>query len=300
MLELRLRKSDSKSFQDFVGDFFGRLYPGDFIRVRAHGNLGDGGMDGFRQSDGTLYQCYGANNGHVQDIKPVCEKLKQDFETARLKTSTMRRWLFTHNLIDMPRPMVDAYFEVKDRAESHGIEAGLCGFDFLRSLLPKFGEDDLEDLIGVAVYSTLDTQRLPENVNLIVKRLMAAMYSPEAIARDVKIPPVEKLDYNQIPQRWRWNIAVNLQHADTVKAVIATDEKAAEFMPHFMSTRYLELKAQGFDAGVILKFLHEDLAGYINGHDGRYDAAMAIVATLFESCVIFEDKKKALETEAVP
>jgi hypothetical protein len=300
MLELRLRKSDSKSFQDFVGDFFGRLYPEDFIRVRAHGNLGDGGMDGFRQSDGTLYQCYGAHNGHVQDIRPICEKIKQDFETARANTPQMRRWLFTHNLIDMPRPMVDAYLETKKIAESYGIDAGLCGFDTFRSLLPQLAEDDLEDLIGIAVYSNVDTERLPENVNMIVKRLMATMDSPDATVRDVTIPPREKLDYNDIPARWRANITMNLMHADIVTAIIGSDEKAPDTMPRFMKNRYIELKAQEFDAGVILGYLHQELAGYINEYDGRYEAATAIIAALFESCIIFEDKEQAPQAEALP
>lgn len=166
LLELQFRKCHGIAFQDFVGNFFGALYPDDFIRVTAHGKLGDGGMDGFRQSDGTLYQCYGARNGHVQDVRHVCDKLKDDFETARLKTLQMKRWLFTNNLIDLPRPLVDAFLELQPVAESCEIEARLCGIDTFKALLSELDEEKLEDLIGVAVYARVDTERLPENVNL--------------------------------------------------------------------------------------------------------------------------------------
>ncbi len=300
LLELQLRKRHGVAFQDFLSDFMGILHPGDFIRVKAHGRLGDGGMDGFRQSDGTLFQCYGAHNGHVQNHKHVCEKLAEDFEKARLTTPGMKRWLFTHNLIDIPHPVVKSFLELKSSIEPLGIEAGLFGYDNFRSLLPGLTDDQLEDLIGVAVYSKIDTERLPENVNLIIERVMASMDSPEANVRDVTIPPRDKLDYNDVPARWRANITMNLMHADTVKAIIGADERAPDGMPSFMKRRYLELKAQGFDAGVILGFLHEKLAGYINEFDGRYEAATAIVAALFESCIIFEDKKKTLEAETVP
>ena len=296
LLELQLRKVHGIAFQDFVGSFMGAIHPDDFVRVRAHGRLGDGGNDGFRLSDGTLYQCYGAYNGHVQDIKYVCEKLGEDFEKARLSTPQMRKWRFTHNLMDMPQPLLQAYLDLVPTIEAHGIEPGLFGKDGFQSLLPQLSEDDLEDLIGIAVHSKLDTERLPETVRLLVKRVMDGMDSPMAVARDMTIPPREKLEFNAIPERWRKNIVMNLMHADIVTEIIGTDATASDAMPFYIKSSYLGLAAQGLDAGEILKHLYEELAGYINEFDGRYEASIAIIAALFESCVIFRDKG----TEALP
>ncbi len=47
LLEPKLPRNYSHSFQEFVGDLTERLYPKDYIRVHAYDRLGDGGMDGF-------------------------------------------------------------------------------------------------------------------------------------------------------------------------------------------------------------------------------------------------------------
>jgi hypothetical protein len=120
-----------------------------------------------------------------------------------------------------------------------------------------------------------------------------------AVARDLTIPPQEELEFNAIPERWRRNIVMNLMHADIVTEVIGTDATASEAMPFYMKSRYLDLAAQGLDAGEILKHLYEDLAGYINEFDGRYEASVAIIAALFESCVIFRDKETVVLPESV-
>lgn len=292
MLDLKLRSSDGKSFQDFVADFLSRLYPGDFIPVRVHGNRGDGGMDGFRPSDGTLYQCYGARQGFVERIDGVCGKMKADFETARANTPGMKRWLFTHNLIDVPRPLVDAYSELRTAAETHGIEVGLLGPPMFRQLLDGLNEEDLEDLIGVGVYNADTVERLPEAVNQIIKRMIESLDAAPPRDRRQGKPPVEKFDYNDIPSRWRANLTLYLLHAPMVAGILGSfpDGTAPLVLPDFMHMRYVALKAEGFDAGGILKHLHEELAGYVNEHDGRYEAAMAVLASMFESCVIFEDR----------
>uniref|UniRef100_A0A9E7ZZS4 ABC-three component systems C-terminal domain-containing protein n=1 Tax=Bosea sp. NBC_00436 TaxID=2969620 RepID=A0A9E7ZZS4_9HYPH len=292
MMDLKLRSSDGKSFQDFFSEFFSRLYPDDFIRVRPHGNRGDGGVDGFRQSDGTVYQCYGAREGYVHRIDSVSDKMKADFETARISTRGMRRWLFTHNLTDVPRPLLDAYQEVLTAGRSHGIEVGMLGPQVFQELLKNLDEEDLEDLLGIRPYNLDEVERLPETVNLIIRRMIEQMdVAPPRDRRHGK-PPVEKFDYNDIPPRWRNNLTLYLLHAPLVRDLLASfpDGATALIMPDFMRLRYVTRKAEGFDAGGILKLLHEELAGYVNEHDGRYEAAMAVLAAMFESCVIFEDK----------
>ena len=298
MLELKLRRSDGKAFQDFVADFLSRLYPDDFIRVRPHGPRGDGGMDGFRLSTGTLYQCYGAREGYVHAIDDVCRKLVDDFHTARTKTPEMRQWLFTHNLTDLPRPLVDAYLEVERAGAAAGIGVGLHGPQKFRDLLSGLDEDDLEDLIGIGVYSADDVERLPETVNIIIRRVIEELDGLPPRYDDKSRPPVEKFDFNLIPPRWRSNFISYYPHSQTVKDLVATasDVVTPIALPEFMRMRYTALRAEGFDAGGILKFMHEELAGYVNEYDGRYEAAMAVLACMFESCVIFEDKKAVAET----
>ena len=171
----KLRDSSGTAFQDFLADFMGRLYPGDFVAVRAQGSLGDGGMDGYLNSTDTLHQCYGARNGSVVDVRDVCEKMVKDFHTARGTTPRMRKWLFTHNLIDCPRPIVDALARIRIIAAGQGIETSFFNIDMFRQLLPRPSEDDLEDLIGIRVFSDADRERLPQTVSDIFAGIVRAM-----------------------------------------------------------------------------------------------------------------------------
>ncbi|PDS34696.1 hypothetical protein CO665_29530 [Rhizobium anhuiense] len=301
MLELKLRKSGGTSFQDFHGEFMGRLYPGDFIPVRAQGSLGDGGMDGYLESSDTLYQCYGARNGAVTDVRDVCKKMLADFHTARESTPRMKRWLFTHNLIDLPRQMVDTYQQIRAIAQGHGIETGLFDINMYRDLLPKLSEDDLEDLIGIRVFNSADLDRLPAAVSEIIAGIMEAMEDGLPADAPITEVPLDKMDYNNIPGRWRGNLTLFLQYSPIVKEILARypDPKAPEFAPLFLQAEYKRLKEQGLDAGTILKILHENLAGYVNENDGRQEASMAVLSSMFESCIIFEDKEDTKTTELV-
>ncbi|MBY3249903.1 MULTISPECIES: ABC-three component system protein [Rhizobium] len=301
MLELKLRKSHGTAFQDFLGEFMGRIYPGDFVPIRAHGRLGDGGMDGYHKSTDTLYQCYGARNGAVVDVASVREKMVEDFYTARRTTPQMRKWMFTHNLIDLPRPMYDTLREIDVIAAQHGIESGFFDIHMFGSLLPRLSEDDLEDLIGIRVFNDADRDRLPETVSNIFAGIVAAMDQKLPDPSEIGEVPLDKMDYNLIPTRWRNNLTLFYSYSPIVTEILAAypEELATETIPAYLRSEYKKLKAQGNDAGSILKHLHEGLAGYVNESDGRHEASMAILATMFESCIIFEDKEDILVPELV-
>lgn len=49
-LELRLRQCHGDEFQDFFSIVMGLLHGSNFVRVRAYGNLGDKGCDGYLQT----------------------------------------------------------------------------------------------------------------------------------------------------------------------------------------------------------------------------------------------------------
>ncbi|MFD1330303.1 hypothetical protein ACFQ33_20650, partial [Mycoplana ramosa] len=203
MLELKLRRSSGQAFQDFLAEFMGRVYPGDFVAVRAQGSLGDGGMDGYLNSTETLYQCYGARNGAVTEVRDVCKKMVDDFHTARRTTPRMKEWLFTHNLMDCPRLMLDTIDKIKLLAAEHGIKVGLFDINMFRQLLPRLSEDDLEDLIGIRVFSDADRERLPKTVSDIFAGIVSAMDQDLPALAEVGEVPLDKLEYNEIPVRWR-------------------------------------------------------------------------------------------------
>jgi hypothetical protein len=101
LLELRLRQSHGDAFQEFFSVIMGHLHGSDFVRVRAYGSLGDKGCDGYLQSTGQLFQCYGAHNGETKKVATLTKKMNDDFATAKTKLgSIMREWHMVINLVD--------------------------------------------------------------------------------------------------------------------------------------------------------------------------------------------------------
>ena len=81
-LELKLRKSAGDAFQDFFSTVMEKAHGSDFVRLRAFGKLGDKGCDGYLQSCGQVFQCYGALNGEAVKVAYLVAKMGDDFAKA--------------------------------------------------------------------------------------------------------------------------------------------------------------------------------------------------------------------------
>ncbi len=82
-LVLKLRQSYGESFQSFFSNVMGKLHGDDYVCVRASGSLGDKGCDGYLNSLGQVYQCYGAINGSKDKVSTLIGKMKTDFIKAK-------------------------------------------------------------------------------------------------------------------------------------------------------------------------------------------------------------------------
>lgn len=294
LLELKLRRSSKEGFQTFLGEFMERVYPDDYVRIRPHGNKGDGGRDGYRRSTNTLYQCFGADNGHVTRIDSVCKKLKSDFKTAVENHKNMKVWLFTHNLIEVSDPLYKCLEEIEPEAKQRGITTGIFALENFKKLLPNLSNEDLEELIGIGSFNAEDIEKLPSLVNEIIEQIMGHITNEALSSSSIRPVPADKMDFNKIPQLWRTKLNQWIAHSPIVEDILANypKESAAELAPAFLNEKYEQLKMQGLGPGAILDELLETLAGYVIEHDGRYEAAMLVLASMFESCIIFEDKDK--------
>ena len=61
----------------------GKLHGDDYVRTRPFGKLGDKGCDGYLQSTGDVFACYGALNADAGKVAYLIEKMKSDFEKAK-------------------------------------------------------------------------------------------------------------------------------------------------------------------------------------------------------------------------
>ena len=113
-LELKLRRCNGDAFQDFFSNVMVASHGDDFVWVRAFGKLGDKGCDGYLQSCGQVYQCYGALNGSTK-VKTLIANMKTDFAKALAGVpSIMKQWYMVHNMVDgLPSDALTALEELK-------------------------------------------------------------------------------------------------------------------------------------------------------------------------------------------
>lgn len=295
-LGAKLRMVNGNAFQALFNDFMVRVHGDDFTPIRPHGNLGDAGMDGHFTMNGTVYQCYGAENGHVIRHSEVCKKMKTDFETARASTDYMKEWRFTHNLVDgVTRQMNDTLQEIRRTAEPLGIGVGFFGLGSFRKLLKMMSEADRAAVLGVRAFNDLQIERLPSEISSLVKSLMEQVHLVRDTIKENPAAPVpeNKLEINKIPEHWAVQLKFFLRYSHIADAVIrnAADKNTPIFLPAYFRTKYEAFRNEGMNPTQIIVNLKALVAGQVVDlvDDQRDIATMALLANLFESCVIFEE-----------
>src|SRR3954471_9253426 len=100
-LSLKLRSSYGTQFQDFFATVMEKVHGSDYVRIRAFGTLGDKGCDGYLQSRGSTFQCFGKLDDAPVNAQKLVAKIEDDYALASLHLgSIMKEWHFVHNLVD--------------------------------------------------------------------------------------------------------------------------------------------------------------------------------------------------------
>lgn len=289
-LELKLRRCNGDAFQDFFSTVMGRLHGDDFIRVRPFGSLGDKGCDGYINTTGQLFQCYGAINGEPKQVSTLTTKMTDDYGKASLNFGgIMRQWHMVHNLVDgLP---AEAILTVNGLSQAHpGTKFGLIGLDGFANRIFKLDPIHIADLLGPAA-----SDQDAKNIDITNLRKLVADLSFEADAAtfnslDLRPVPPDKLVYNELPNHWRSLIAGGWQNAHIVSAYFdrhpepLTGDKVAKLF----ARKYEELKAQHLSPGDIMASLYELVTGIGSILPQQQVAAQSLLAFLFENCDIFE------------
>ncbi|MGR9191051.1 hypothetical protein [Rhizobium leguminosarum] len=295
LLGAKLRMTHGDGFQDLFNDFMLRVHGDDFTPIKPHGSQGDGGMDGALGND--VFQCYGAENGHVIDAARVCRKMTADFDRACATTPSMKRWRFAHNLVDgISRPLLDTLEEIKVLAAEKNIEVGFFGLHSFRKLLRRMSDDDRTAVLGVRAQDDMMLARLPEAINNLIAALMEEIKPVQETYTSRSQVPRDKLVLNNISRHWSYQIEYFLVFSPISRAVTRRlgGEKQSLLLPSFFRLRYEEMKHEGMTSSQILNTMRALLAGNVRSLDDdlREFAAMTVLADLFESCVIFEETRQ--------
>ena len=256
-LELKLRKCSGDAFQDFFSTVMGQLHRDDFVRVRAFGQIGDKGCDGYLKSSGQVFACYGALNGDFGKVAYLIDKMEDDYQKAVAAIpAIMKEWHMVHNLVDgLPTPAIE---KLDALASADGKRKfGFIGLDGFQERIFSLKADQIEDLLGV-VASSADSQNLQvAELRDLMAHVIVAGEQVQFDVTAIKPVPAGKLDFNNLPSHWRFLIAGGWQNAHHVESYLNrhVDPLTGEKIAQIFRTRYAYLKAQHLEPGSIMSAL---------------------------------------------
>jgi hypothetical protein len=284
LFRLRYVESHGDAFQDFFSTIMEMRYPGDFVRVRPWGKLGDHKNDGYLASKRQLFQCYAPREMNMTNCKT---KINQDFaEALPYWKDYFDQWIFTHNgthglAADVLKLLLDL------SAANAPVYAAQWGYGELRQEFKQLSETDIATLLGPAPgrKDVLDL-RLED-----VKRLLEHIaLQPEPLAADVRLVPADKLQYNQLSQAAGTLLKAGMSRSEVVKTYLRgiADQTRYDRVAAAFRLCYQDLKAEGRAPDDIFAGLQKFVAGDGVASPSHQAATLAILAFFFEACEIFE------------
>ena len=289
--ELKLRRTNGVAFQTFFSDVLETRYQSDFVRLKPQGSLGDKGCDGYLQSSGTVFACYGAQNGATAKQSALITKLNDDFEKAQEDLpSIMKAWCWAHNLIEgMPADALLAFNKLKADHEEYVFE--MFGPPRLRQLFSEMTADQRALYLGPLARREDFFHLQVSEVKELSDALVAAVASKGGVQVGVDPVSPKKLEYNDIPSAWSQLLQMGRLNAKYVEQYFAAHHNPlqGEQVAQLFRQKYAELKAQSLSSEAVIVELYAFIAGWDAISVERQVAAYSILSHLFDSCDIFEN-----------
>ena len=296
MLELRLRQNSGNQFQDFFSTAMAVAHGDDFVRIRPHGKLGDKGCDGYLNSTGEVFACFGTVNGRTPPIAELLRKLRDDVDKSRKHLTTiMKSWTFVHNFVDgVPIDAIRTLKQVeKDVLKIPVTQFGPARFAKLVMALP---DATLNMLLGPALteedVSNLDYRELRAVVDAIANDGLKSAADLQSVS------PVssEKLDFNSLSETWRTLLLAGLRNARNVERYFTDnpDPLLGTRAADVIRTKFLDLELQKLSADEILTQLYASILGTVNARPERQTVGLALIGYMFETCTLLRDAPAAV------
>ena len=272
------------AFQTFFARVMAHGFMGNFEPVRPYGPRGDLKCDGFRSSDGTVFQCYAPDTTKLAEL---LAKIDEDFQGALAHWgSRMRRWEFVHN--DVRGLPADAVQKLQDlRAAHKTIEIGVFGEAELRAVVMGLALHQLEDLFG-----PVPSQRTLEKLDFAAIRpvLIAIQRREPEVEPSITAPSPLKLQNNALSDDAAALLRQGRRREKLVQDFFDSwpDPSFGEVIAEGFRDRYRSLRAVGLGPDEIFAQL-QTFAGGMDGEPGHQAAVLAVMSYFFERCDIFED-----------
>ena len=273
-----------KAFESLFARIMAHAFPGDFQLVRPYGPKGDLKCDGFRASDGTVFQCYAPD---AMKLQPLLAKIEEDFSGALVHWRTqMQRWEFVHNdTRGLPAEAVNKLNALGPANPS--IALAVCDEAKLRVIVMSLVLHQLEELFGA-----VPSDRVLEKLDFEALRpVLLALQRQEPDAEPSLVAPsAAKLDRNALSRDVAGLLRQGRRREQLVEAFFAgwPDPDLGEEIAQAIRVRYQALKTARLSPDNIFGEL-QAFAGGMTGEPARQGAVLAVLSYFFERCDIFED-----------
>lgn len=282
--EVAFLRQKGKAFEAFFARVMGHGFPGNFEAVRPYGPKGDLKCDGFRASDGTVFQCYAPD---ATKLDPLLAKIDEDFNGAVAHWGArMKRWTFVHN-DDRGLP-AEAVQKLADlRTANPAVAIDVFSYPELRKVTMGLTIDQLEDLFGVA-----PSQRTLEKLDFAALRPVLVRIQRQEPEPDPPLtaPSLRKLQNNALSQDAAEFLRQGRRREKLVQDFFDAwpDPSFGEEVAEGFRKRYQALKTVGLSPDEIFAEL-QAFAGGMEGVPSHQAAVLAVMSYFFERCDIFED-----------
>ena len=277
-------REKGKAFESFFARVMAHGFTGDFEPVRPYGSKGDLKCDGFRSSDGTVFQSYAPDSTKLADL---LAKIEDDFEGARTHWGAkMKRWEFVHN--DARGLPAEAVRKLDELRASHPTTAIVVfGEAEMRAVVMRLALHQLEDLFGA-----VPSQRTLERLDFASLRpvLIAIQRRDPGAEPPLAAPSATKLQHNALSPDAAALLRQGRRREKLVQDFFDAwpDPSFGEDVAEAFRARYQALRAVALSPDQIFGEL-QSFAGGMEGEPSHQGAVLAVLSYFFERCDIFED-----------
>lgn len=287
---IQFLESRGDSFQNFFSSIMEKRYPGDFIRVRPWGNIGDQKNDGYLSSKRILFQCYAPNEMTAKDAN---DKIDEDFNGALPHwRKYFDTWVFVHNSRQGLNPTITAKL-LELKAEHETLQITHWGFEELRNVVAELTQDAMTGLFGFP----------PTRAGLVGLGLQDLAPVLDQIERlhpldggDLRPVPEGKLEYNMLSLNVRYLLTMGMTKVDLVKKYFRSKPDLKDQLAETFKKQYQEIKQSSKSPDQIFSDLQKFAGGSEVPSPGVQNAVLAVLAYFFEECDIFDRPKELGES----
>ena len=285
----KLKDLDGDAFENEFQAIAKALWKTDFSPTIPMGRRGDLKCDGFRQSTGAVYQCYGPRYGQVS-VGDALEKIEEDFRGAKDHWGDkLHEWRFVVNVYRDKAPS-EVVRKIQDLAKDLGVQGGLLNRSDILDLIKELPAAERAVLYGRAPRAADMARITYDNLGRALASIRRALQ-----ADDLTVPiPVSadvdaKVAFNGLSTATKNFLSIGQTGVPKVEAYLGAqpDPEESERMAQGFKARYAECRADGLEPDDIFREM-VIFAGGASGEAERDTAALAIVTRFFVTCQIFE------------